>query len=200
MANHGKNWRTFPGDIPGWQLRLHDPFAHALTVINETHRLSHDGMVFSYTHKFLTVVNGATARMILAPGAAQHPHINQMRITVGAGDIDIVAYENPTVTSYGTTVPNGGKPNVNRSSTNLAELAIYENVTVSAQGSSLHRTWIPPTGTGQGNTFGVLNVTAGEEWILKPGDEYLIEVTNNSGATIDMALDMLWYEVNYQDV
>lgn len=197
---HGKNWRTWPGDIPGWELRLHDPYTHAYTVIDELHRLIHDGMVFNYTHKFLTVVNGATVRLLLAPPAGCYPHINHFIANFGAGDIDVVTYKNPTVTDYGTEVPNGGKDNVNLNSTNTAALRMYEDVLVSATGSSLHRIWVPPTGTGVGNTTGVRGVIPGEEWLLKPGDEYLVEMTNNSGATIDCSVDVLWYEPSYENV
>jgi len=197
---HGKNWRNFPGDIPGWNLRLYDPYAHASTVINEEHRLIHDGMMFSYTHKFLTVVNGATVRLLLAPPAGCYPHINQARVFAGAGDIDIVFYKDPTVTGYGTTVPAGGRPNLNQNSSNTASLAVYEEPTVSDPGSSLHRRWIPPTGTGVGNTTGDSAPSFGEEWNLVPGTEYLMEVTNNSGVTIDMAVDIVWYELSYENV
>jgi hypothetical protein len=197
---HGKNWREFPVIDQQW-LRLHDPYAHSLTVITEEHRLAHDGMMFNYTHKFLTVVNGATVRLLLAPPAGCFPHMNRLTFNVGKGDVDIVAYEGPTVTDYGTLVPDGGKPNTNRNSSNTASLAVYEEPTVSATGSSLHRGWAPPTGTGAGaSANGFANLEAGEEWILKPGVEYLIEVTNLSGATIDMHVDMLWYELSYLDV
>lgn len=196
---HGKNWRTWPGDIPGWELRLHDPYTHAYTFIDSLHRQVHDGMVFNYTHKFLTVVNGATVKLAFAPPAGCYPHMNRLLLNVGKGDIDIVWYKNPTITDYGTTVPAGGKNNVNQNSSNAANLAIYEEVTTSADGTSIHRTWIPPTGTGVGSSVGVMNVGAGEEWILAPGVEYLMAVTNGSGATIDMSLDVLWYELSYEN-
>lgn len=197
---HGSNWRTFPGDIPGWELRLHDPYTHAYTFIDSLHRQVHDGMVFNYTHKFLTMVNGATVKLVFAPPARCWPHMNRMLLNVGKGDIDIVWYKNPTITDYGTTVPAGGKPNTNQNSSNVANLAIHEEVTTSADGTSIHRTWIPPTGTGVGSTVGVMNVGAGEEWMLTPGVEYLMAVTNGSGATIDMSLDVLWYELSYENV
>ena len=71
--------------------------------------------------------------------------------------------------------------------------------TITTTGVLIHTKWFEPTAAGVGPKPGVglSDLANGEEWILKPNTSYLIRVTNNSGATIDLSFDFLWYEVSY---
>ena len=194
---HGKNWRLFPGYIPGEMLRLHDPYAHALTVIDEVHRLTHDGMCFHHSSKVTGVANGASADFAIHVPAGAHPHMHNVRMQAGAGDIDFIAYEAPTLSDNGTLLT---IHNLNRNSANTADTLLYGAPTVTDVGTEIHNQWAPPTAAGTGQTAaGVVNVSQGEEWILKSDTWYLFRVTNNSGEVVSIGMEMMFYEISYEE-
>ncbi len=172
---------------------LIDPVSGKLVVISEPHALIHAGKMFHMTQKITGIIDGATIEFLMRIPAGIYPHIHKMRTNVGSGDIDIVAYETPTVSDPGTIVPTH---NVNRNSSNTPGMTFYGGPTFSAAGLEIHRIWIPPSATGQGGSAqGVSNADAGEEWILKPDTDYIQQFTNNSGDTISAWIEMLWYEL-----
>ena len=191
---HGSNFRT--GWLPGWLERLYDPFAHALTVITEEHRLAHDGMMFNATGKVIGLAVDGVEQILLNTGSA-YVHMNKVRLNFGSGDIDIESFKDVVTSADGTVTES---VNTNQNSSNPPIMIISEGPTVTDGGTSLHLTWAPPTGAGIGNSAnGISNLSSGEEWILKPNSKYLITITNNSGAIIDMSYDILWYEISYSD-
>ena len=193
---HGSNWREFPVIDNQW-VRLQDPYVHALTVIQEPHRMAHDGMMFNITGKRTGLVTTGTHEMVFQTGDC-YPHLNKQRISVGAGDITIQGYEGATFSSAGTPlVPQ----NSNRNSSNTPCMAVSYTPTLTTDGVLIHTTWVPPTASGVGQTqSGMANVDAGEEWILKPNTNYLFRITNSSGSTIDLSFDLLWYEASYEEL
>ena len=193
---HGSNWTVRPPYVPGEFLRLIDPFTHAVTVIQEPHRLAHDGMVFSSTGKATGLANAGVFEFTLSTGNS-YPHLNKMRLSFGAGDIDVLSFKNATWSSAGTPlVP----VNTNLNSSNTPVMSMAYNPTLLTDGTEVHTMWAPPTATGVGQSqSGLANLDAGEEWILAPNTQYLFRITNNSGVTIDMAWDFLWYEVSYTE-
>jgi len=50
-------------------------------------------------------------------------------------------------------------------------------------------------GAGAGNTIGISDVSNGEEWIMAPATDYLMRITNRSGADLTFSWEMLWYEL-----
>ena len=191
---HGNDWKTFPVIDQQW-LRLHDKYSHALTVIQEPHRIAHDGMMFSVTGKAVGLADAGTYEFVMQTGAFNYPHLNKMRLTFGSGDIDIHSYSGCTFSSAGTPlVPQ----NTNRNSSNTPTMAVSYTPTLITDGTKIHQLWVPPTASGVGmSQSGISNVEAGEEWILAPNTSYLFRITNNSGSTIDLAYDFIWYELSY---
>ena len=188
---HGNNFR--PGHLPYWMTRLYDPHTEALTVIEEPHRLAHDGMVFSCTGKATGLTNGSSASFLIVTGA-NVCHMHHARLDVGAGDVDLIAYEDATTSANGSAL---GVHNTNRNSTKAPTTALYGGPTITDNGTLLHTTWGVPTGTGVGNSVGLRGLEAGEEWLLQPNSKYLYMLTNNSGGTIDYGYDILFYESTY---
>jgi hypothetical protein len=175
-------------------LRSFDPYTHSMTVIQEPHRLAHDGMIFHATHKKDALANGASHDHLLRVPAGVYPHFNRLMFSVSAGDCDAYLYEGATVSADGTpeTVYN-----TNRNSTNAAETLLFTDPTVTDPGTEIHHVWMPPTGAGVGSSTGLSKVSFDEEWLLKPSTDYLIRLTNNSGGAIDIWHEMLFYEVSY---
>ena len=175
--------------------RAYDPFAHALTVIQEQHRLIHDGMFYQTSGKQTGLLNAGVEDFLMVTPAFNFPHIQIMQLNFGRGDIDFVAYENTTVSDNGTPLP---IENVNRNSSNVPALDLYASPTVTGVGDHIFTLWVPPTGTGTGQSAnGVAGVGQGSEWILAPSTNYLVRLTNNSGSTIDWSYEFAWYEIGY---
>ena len=192
---HGQNWRTWPV-IDGQWKALHDPYAHALTVIQEPHRLAHDGMMFSTTGK-LTGLANAGVQDILIQTNGTHMHLHKVSFAFGRGDIDIASYEGGNIAA-GTPLVN---QNTNRNSSNTSGASISYSPAITTTGTLIHQRWVPPTaaGTGPRPGAGLSDLANDEEWILAPNTSYLIRLTNNSGALINLGFDFLWYEVTYID-
>ena len=189
----GDNFRESASDE---RLRQYDSYAHAITVIQEPHRMAHDGFMHSVTAKFAALADTASLELLLTVPAGVYPHLNKWRSSFGRGDIDIVGYEAPTVSDVGTAMPS---LNTNRNSSRVPGMTVSHTPTTSADGSLIHTIWVPPTGTGTGQSAnGVANVEAGEEWILPASTQYLWRITNNSGATIPVSFDLIWYEIAYE--
>jgi hypothetical protein len=172
-----------------------DSFAHAVTVIEEPHRLSHDGMMF-HASGLSTIANGATGDFVMITPANCYPHIQRVQLDVEAGEVALAMYEDSVLSSDGTPLP--AAINTNRNSARVACAALYGAPTVTDAGNLFHTAWIPPTGAGVGSSVGVLNVSLfGEEWILKPSTKYLFRITNNSGGVLDLRYEFVWYEIDY---
>ena len=177
------------------EMRKFDPYAHAVTVITEQHRLIHDGMFFNVSGKQTGWTNGTTQQFLVSPPAGCFPHIQTMILNFGKGDIDFVAYENPTITDNGSPLT---PVNVNRTSANTAALQLYAAPTVTDNGTHEFTLWVPNTSTGNGQSAnGITGVGQGSEWVLNESTPWLIVLTNNSGATIDWAYEFSWYELGY---
>lgn len=170
-----------------------DLYANAYTMIEEPHRMSHDGFMFHASGKVLAIADAADLELLLAVPAGTYPHIQRLGLSLEAGDVDILVYEAPTVSVDGTLVPS---QNTNRNSANTASMVITHTPTTSADGDLIHTNWVPPTGAGVGSSEGILNIKAnGEEWILAADTKYLIRITNESGGVIDLRYEIVFYEI-----
>lgn len=192
MANKNVPYRTSYLDE---RIRSYDPQLHAVTVVESTHRMAHDGFVYHTSGKVLAVANGASVNVLMRTPADNFPHWNRAKFSFGRGDWDVLTFEDTVVSADGTPITN--IKNTNRNSTNTPGLLIFSSPTITDDGDPMHILWAVPTGTGQGNTIGISDVSNGEEWIMKPATNYMVRLTNNSGAASDMSYEFLWYELDY---
>jgi len=177
------------------EAKSYDPFVFAQTVIDESHRMIHDGFLYSQTGKGTGWANAGVLDFLISVPAATFPHVQVMKLNFGRGDIDLVAYEGTTTSNDGTGLT---VQNVNRNSSNTPATALYSSPTVTDPGTQIFTLWIPPTSTGTGlSANGIEGVGQGSEWLLAPETKYLIRLTNNSGSTIDWSHEFSWYEVDY---
>lgn len=175
--------------------RKFDNYAHAVTVISETHRLNHDGFVFHSSGKITGVLDAGVQDILLDVPAATYPHLQRVNVSVGSGDVDIQFYTHSSTSAPGSSV---FEVVTNRNAANSSGMQVSLDPTVTNVGSLMATQWIPPTAAGVGMTqSGVAGVNDGEEWILNPAVKYIIRITNNSGSTIDMRFEILWYEIDY---
>lgn len=186
--------RSIVGAYAEEQLKF-DPFTHAVTTIAQQHRLLHDGFFFVTSGKQTAWATATSKLFLLRVPALVFPHVQTMKLSFGRGDIDFEAFEGATVSATGTALP---LQNPNRNSTNTPDLELYAEPTVTDDGTSIFTLWTPPTAAGVGQSAnGVEGVGQGSEWILKAGTDYIVRMTNNSGALIDWSYEFAWYEVGY---
>lgn len=174
-----------------------DPHAHAVTIIEEMHRLTHDGMVFHTSGKVTGMVDSNVDDFLIVTAAGNFPHFQRLRFFFGRGDIDIQVYDGTAVSANGSELTNVF--NTNRNSANVPDMKLYTGPTVTGVGTLMHTSWIVPTpvSVGASKSVGIVGETNGEEWVLAPSTNYLIRITNNSGATVSYAYEALWYELSY---
>lgn len=170
-----------------------DPFASALTVIDEPHRMTHDGFVFHASGKVTGILDAGVQDFLMSCPANCFPHVQKWNINGGRGDIDLLWYEDTVTSSDGTPLL---AVNTNRTSSNTPNCQAFINPTITDLGTIMTTNWAPPTGVGVGQTpNGTINVNEGEEWILKPATKYGFRMVNNSGATISARFEIVWYEI-----
>lgn len=190
MPQYRTNLRTM-------QLRSYDPELPYLTTIDSLHRLTHDGLLFHHSGKRTGWLDAGVDDFLITTPASGSGHIVNFAVTTGRGDIDILAYEDAVVSANGTELTDVFT--TNRNSTVVPETKLYQNPTVTGVGTLIHTSWHPPTGTGTGQSGnGLVGGGPGEEWELKPNANYLLRMTNNSGATIDYRWEYKWYENGYE--
>ncbi len=171
-----------------------DPYVHAVTMIDEPHRMAHDGFMFHASGKETGLIDTGVSDLVMVTGA-KPVHLQRLNLAFGKGDVDVQSYEAPTINVIGAPQV---AFNTNRLSSRTAGMILYPAATITAPGTLLHTLWVPPTPTGRGRSAsGISNVSNGEEWILAPVTAYLIRITNNSGDTIDLTFETLFYEVDY---
>jgi hypothetical protein len=191
------NWKSwFRRSIVDENLRKFDPYAHAVTVIAEPHRHVHDGFFHHATGRVAALANLADFEILLAVPAGVFPHFRADLFTLGDTPGDLNFYEGTTATDDGTVVPNFNR---NRNSSRAAGMVITHTPTLTLDGTLLHTRLVPDVGGPGGNVGGAVSPDLGEEWILKPETNYLIRLTNNSGADIVVTYEIYWYELDYPE-
>jgi hypothetical protein len=193
MANNNE-FRELPHGVRGFIHQLFDRFVPAITQIDSLHRGIHDGHVYDVTGKHLALADEGVLELLISVPVGTYPHMNRNNFTFGKGDVDVVVRSGVTQTDEGTELISH---NVNEASSNRPVTKFYYGPTITVAGTVKHVLWAPPTGTGIGQSAnGIGGITAGEEWVMAPGD-YSITITNNSGSVIDLSYDMLFYELGY---
>jgi hypothetical protein len=177
------------------RLMAWDAQSHAMTTIDVSHRLNHDGFTYSATKKTLQLADDGNADVLIQVPAGSSPHLARIGVTVGAGNVDILGYKDVAFSAAGAAV---AAVNTNQNSANVALVTLTSAPTITDIGTEIHRGWVPPTPVGQGQSAsGMPDVQAGEEWILAPSVNYVWRITNLSGEAIDLSVDIVWYEINY---
>lgn len=125
------------------------------------------------------------AHDFLIKAGALTPHAT-LRIAVG-GDSDFLFYEGTTVSADGAALDSISK---NRETIGVAQTEMYSAPTVTAAGTLLLSLFVPA---------GVKKTLSGggwgeSEWILTANTNYLVRITNRSGAAIQLSFSLGWSE------
>lgn len=177
--------------------RAFGKYTHGKTVLSQSHRMTHEGFMFHASGKQTGIANAGTAVFLMSVPAGCYPHIQRVGINTDRGDIDLLMRENVVTSADGAAIP---VLNVNRNSA-IVPCAIATGApTITTPGDLFHTIYVPPTGAGVGSAIGVMGIEQGEEWVLKEDTKYSFTITNNSGATIDLSYEFVWYEIGYDDL
>jgi hemin uptake protein HemP len=174
--------------------RCFDQYAHAFTVINEPHRLVHDGMLYNASGK-VNVANGANLDILLQFPAGVIGHMTLIEYQLADAPCDAIFYENPTFSAAGTAV---NVKNHNRLSTRTANVTITHTPTITGVGDLIMQRFLPAAAGAPGLASGQLVRGEDSEWIIGNGNDYLWRLTNNSGAAIDVGFHFDGYILDYE--
>ena len=157
--------------------------------IDVNHQRNHDGRAF-FAYKIYPdsapLGAGASINIVMASPLGVYPHVTIDGTCLGESELFI--YENTTTT--------GGTPftpinrNRNYALSNVSQIAMVINPTITSVGNALNEQIIP-AGSGKksiGSSAGSL------EFVLKPLTNYLFRLTNVNGTAHAAALQLEWYE------
>ena len=165
---------------------------HQLNTVSITteHQKIHSGN--AYVHSDVhTVGNGATLTHLIKGHATTQCHLRVYTYTVEDTPCTVVLYEAPTTTDDGTEET---WYNANRISSNTADTQLFVGPTVTDNGSEIETVYYPPTGFGFLDT-GARGIDIGNEWVFNASTDYLLQLTNNSGGSINIQTFFFMYEV-----
>lgn len=172
-----------------WSLR--DRTAEGFRVIDTLHANIHRGNAFTAVYGVGAVAASDARDLLVQVPDTVSAHARL--IFQGSGAITGQFYEGPTFSAAGTTVI---CRNRNRSASNAANVIVTYGPTITDPGSSLAWEPIYDSSTHPNRTVGGSGGNAFEEWILKPGMDYLLRMTNNeSSAAISVYCNVTFYEV-----
>lgn len=170
-----------------------DKFANARTVIEEEHRMIHDGFLFYRTYSESDIPDGTSRTSLFRTGAIP-PHFKRLTVTASEGPVVITLSEGADVATLGTPLESF---NANRVSSTVPLAQFYASDTVFNNIGSpiLGGLFIP---AGASSNSGVAGSTgAVEELILKPNTDYALDFLNDpaGSGTLDINTTFVWYEI-----
>ena len=173
-----------------------DPLVKSIPVTDTFHHLGHEGKVFIHSDRHDGVANGANFDMLIRVPAGNadrqvHMRFNYVgKANTGTLDVDIILYEDITVSADGT----------------IEEIVSTNDAVVKTTGVTM---CVGPTVTDLGNTK-AWTFMVGEkksasskeqsvpEYVLAPNGanarDYLLRATNNSGGTVDLVNAIFFYD------
>lgn len=171
-----------------------DPYSGALVSINAEHWVVHAGLAHRAGIKFTSIANAGVKDILIKVPAGVYPHLHKIDVNSGRGNVDLSLYEGATVSADGTALPLVA---LNRAGAHAAATTMFHTPTVTSPGSLIGSHWLPPTATGVGQSAnGMVFSEEGMEWVFSPSTNYLLRITNNSGASISLMISLMLYELN----
>lgn len=161
-------------------------------VITHEHVLVHEGEFFQTCVLNTSVANTSAIQLLIQCAASKSVHL-YVKLVAG-GDALFQMYEGPTFSAAGDALT---AHNHNRVSSKTASGVFTSSPTVSDNGTLMCQEFLAG-GTGQGNgaTPGAVQGLATEQYVLSPGEDYLLKLTNNAGSNQPLQIIVAFYEVS----
>ena len=163
-----------------------DPSSAISTVLDSKTFYIHQGLAFSHSGK-TTLANGASYYHLFRTPSNISPHVWQILIQSDATPFDVYILEGTAVGANGTAQT---PINMNRNSSTVSQVSVYNGPTVTNDGTIIDYFLIAGSkqsgGIGEGNEI---------ELIWKPSTNYAVKVTNNGTGIANFGLYAGWIEI-----
>lgn len=163
-------------------------FTGARVMIGEIHAFIHRGIVFDQSEK-ITLAPSATVYLTGKPNGTI-VHFHKETYDVSQGGIEIRLLEDVTATGGTAVTP----LNRNRLSTRTSSFDVKRGATVTNTGTQLRLIGFPAASIPTAKV--AQSAAETEEWILKNGVTYAIEIKNLSAEEKTVYVDLSWYELD----
>lgn len=162
-------------------------------VIDINHANIHKGQAFTIANK-IDVTAGAVAGFQITVPASGYVHFKAAAFSVTGGPVYISLLEDYTFVG-GSAIPAANRRRVGTPPTAATVVKGAASITAVAGSAPVSLDMIVLPGTSTAAKLGSSSQAA-EEWVLKPGTNYLIAITNatSPGATITVGYELFWYE------
>lgn len=185
-------YRSFDGgawEAPVVSLAPFDEATGGAVVMDVVHHEVHEGEMWHGERTVSGVADAASANLLLHVGGAVDAHA--VFEVLASGQVTVSLYESPTINTLGTEV---AIYNMNRNITETAHSQLYHTPSITTTGSvALVNGRLLPGGTSPTTRVGG-GIRQNTEWILAPGQYYLLRVTNTSGSSATINTVVEWYE------
>lgn len=168
---------------------IRESFTGFHPVIQSDHAYIHDGIGYNYPCTF-SLGNAAVKGCVIQAPAAGFIHWRPTTISTTASAVSVGFYEAPVYTGG---APITGIVNHNRNSTIATMVVLIDGtLTITNAGTLLSTASYGAAGQPANRSGG--GGGAENEYVLKPGLEYLLLVTNLTSTTTQVYADFFWYE------
>jgi len=172
--------------------QVHDSEVYSLGSISSEHVMIHKGLSYTYSTYFPDLDTPSGGKFALFPTGSDYRAHFTLRGTVEGQAGRLTIYE----TGAGLLLASNGSDisgvritpiNRKRTSTNIAEMQVYEGAIVFRSGTKLVDEWIPA-----GNKLSA-EISHTDEWYLAPNNYYLVSwIPDADNASGNVRLE--WYE------
>jgi len=166
-----------------------DRFTGSKKVIDSDHAYIHDGLFYTVAQR-ATLATGATAKFTFLTPAAGYIHYRPVNIATSADKLTVNFYEGSSGNSGGSALT---PVNRNRNSNRATGVVFKSGVTVTTNGTKFSEAYIAGA-TGTGGTRTGAQLSASNEWVLKPSTIYTWEYINGSSGDNVVFSEFQWYE------
>ena len=177
-ANNGVTITDGTNDVYVWG-------SGAITTAKAVHRRIMLSKEFYCTYRWADVADDASIYLHIKVDSTNSAH--GYFIVEAGGKCFVDLYENPTTTGDGTGLT---ELSMNRETIGTPVTTLFRDPTVSADGTILEYGLL---GTAGKFTMAGGDVS-GAYWMLKPNEQYVLKITNKSGAAIDILAQYNWHE------
>lgn len=183
---YGVHVRLFGQKANGTDQQLADVYGGGIPTIASEHMRVHNGKGWIHTEKTTIDASGGVHDNLLVVPAGVYPHLRLYSVVCDVAPLDIQLFEG---TTYSATGAEHTQFNMNRNSTNVAGMKIYDSPTLLTTGTQIQIDGIlgSKQSGGEGDVLPI-------EWILKGGTDYLLRVTNNAAGIGNLFIKLFHYE------
>lgn len=165
----------------------------AFPVITTDHAFIHEGIAFTAANK-IDITSAKVALIQITPPAGAYCHFKPAAFSCTGGPVYISLLEDYSFVGGSAITPQNRKRTGTPAASAITVKGIADGTAVAGT-APLSLDMVVLSGTSSGAKLGSSSQAA-EEWVLKPGVNYLIAITNatSPGATITVGYELFWYE------